>query len=186
MLSSRHHEPQSARQQPEQRRPSTNKSSNSQSNSRPGASAGAGYQTYQQQQYQQEQPDYMDTHTPSLGSVSRTSYQNQPTGIPVPISNSKGPASETSGYKAQQAQNESYPSSQAYSNGQGYIAAPPRSASTVSNNEHYNNNAVNAPSQIIYRGHKMVAHALLDEKDKEMKSLETANKNMGTKVAYEI
>ena len=39
-----------------------------------------------------------------------------------------------------------------------------------------------APAQIIYRGHKMVPLQLLDEKEKEMKLLESANRSLTLKV----
>jgi hypothetical protein len=38
------------------------------------------------------------------------------------------------------------------------------------------------PAQIIYRGHKMVPLQLLDEKEKEMKNLETTNRSLTLKI----
>jgi len=65
---------------------------------------------------------------------------------------------------------------------QGYIAAPAKPTPSNVNTEPSNNNPSVPPSQIIYRGHKMVPLALLEEREREIKSLEQANKTLVTKV----
>lgn len=66
-------------------------------------------------------------------------------------------------------------------NTQGYIA-PPSKLSTAM--EASNNNSAVPPSQIIYRGHKMIPLAILEEREREIKSLEQANKTLLTKVLF--
>jgi hypothetical protein len=114
-------------------------------------------------------------------SISRISSY-QPTAIPQPINYKNVP--ELSSYKHQTDGYQPQPIHPTYQ--QGYIVPPGRSPSALSNNEAGNNNSSSSPSQIVYRGHKMVALSLLEEKDREMKSLEQANKNLSTKVSPKV
>jgi len=59
---------------------------------------------------------------------------------------------------------------------QGYIAPP-----TLGGNNNYSNSAL-IPTQITYRGQKMVPLSLLEEKERELKNVEQTNKSLTTKV----
>ncbi|CAG7724864.1 unnamed protein product [Allacma fusca] len=78
-------------------------------------------------------------------------------------------------------------------NNQGYVAPPPpiQQASKGSIRSVVSRSGVKTavsekldepPAQIIYRGHKMVPLQLLDEKEKEMKNLETTNRSLTLKI----
>jgi len=61
----------------------------------------------------------------------------------------------------------------------GYVVPP-----SIIGEESSNNNPTSGgpPAQIIYRGHKMIPLGFLEEKDRDIKSLEFANKNFSVKV----
>lgn len=74
---------------------------------------------------------------------------------------------------------------------QGYIAPPTartisrasiRSSTSRSLKTSPSDRSDEPPAQIIYRGHKMVPLQLLDEKEKEMKLLESTNRSLTLKV----
>jgi len=143
---------------------------------------------YGHQQQYHEEPEYFDPPAPAAASNSRgtMSYQSQGTGIPMPPSTTKD-RPVTPSYKGQaqsqpQSEYQSY-QSQGQGQGQGYIVQPHqarRSSSVIS--ESGNNNPSAAPTQIVYRGHKMVSLGQLEDKEREIKGLEQANKNLTTKI----
>ena len=70
---------------------------------------------------------------------------------------------------------------------QGYVAPPPMEAHSaiaapiLDKNE--NNSFGGPPAQIIYRGHKMIPLQFLDDKEKEIKALESSNRSLTLKVS---
>lgn len=142
---------------------------------------------YDQEELLQE-PEHQLQKTYSGRSVSSTKAnyysktQMVPDLIEVQLDEPKIPVRGSPSNKVVNPSAAALPIRTSYRKGQGYIASPEMRTQSIENNNGHQSQSQLYPTQITYRGQKMVPLSLLEDKLGEINGLEVANKALQTKV----